>query len=66
MLLTDTTTPLTAANQSQRGTDTIQQPTEPAAADDVDAVEAHDISTSDFIIMQSSFDCKLTISESEL
>ena len=55
MLLTDTTPPA-PANQNQPGVDIVQQP--PVSDDDLQDADPADISTADFIIMQSSFECK--------
>ena len=54
-----------AAYQNQAGADNPQQPAQfgidDDGGDDVDDIDAdpHEISTSDFIILQSSFECKL-------
>ena len=54
-----------AANQNQAGADNPQMPAQfgidDDGGDDVDDIDAdpHEISTSDFIILQSSFECKL-------
>jgi len=53
MLLTDTTPPA-PANQNQPGVDIVQQP--PVSDDDLQDADPADISTADFIIMQSSFE----------
>ena len=57
MLLTDALAPAAVANQNQAGVDNIPQAMAANADDDVD-LGPHDISTSDFIILQSSFECK--------
>ena len=55
MLLTDTTPPA-PANQNQPGVDIVQQ--HPVSDDDLQDADPADISTADFIILQSSFECK--------
>ena len=52
------------ANQNQAGADNPQEPGQFGIDDDGDHVDEmdadpHEISTSDFIILQSSFECKL-------
>ena len=61
LLLADTAVPQNAAaNQNPAGGGVNRQPAVPGDDDDFDA-DPHDVSTSDFIIMQSSFECELTI-----
>ena len=60
LLLLDRPDNQPAANQNQAGADNPQQPAQFGIDDDGgDNVDAHEISTSDFIILQSSFECKL-------
>ena len=65
MLLADRPNIQQAANQNQAEADNLQQPARIAIEDDgggdVDDIDAdpHELSTSDFIILQSSFECKL-------
>ena len=65
MLLTDAPDNQQPANQNQAGADNPQEPGQFGIDDDggdhVDEMDAdpHEISTSDFIILQSSFECKL-------
>ena len=65
LLLLDRPDNQPAANQNQAGADNPQQPAQFGIDDDggdgVDDIDAdpHEISTSDFIILQSSFECKL-------
>ena len=58
MLLTDAIAPAAVANQNQAGADNIPQAMAANADDDDMDLGPHDISTSDFIILQSSFECK--------
>ena len=58
MLLTDALAPAAVANQNQAGVDNIPQAMAANADDDDMDLGPHDISTSDFIILQSSFECK--------
>ena len=65
MLLTYEPNNQPAANQNQAGADNTQQPAhlhgiDDDSDDDVIQVDAdpHEISTSNFIILQSSFECK--------
>ena len=52
-------TPQAVANQNQAGVDHIQRPPVSDSGDDLQDSTPEDISTADFIIMQSSFECKL-------
>ena len=58
MLLTDALAPAAVANHNQAGVDNIPQAMDANADDDDTDLGPHDISTSDFIILQSSFECK--------
>lgn len=68
MFLTDTPSPQVTLNQSPPAVVNLNQPSvscdednDEESADHIDespTAVAHDISTADFIIMQSSFDCK--------
>ena len=67
MLLADRPNIQQAANQIQAEADNLQQAARIAIEDDggdhVDEMDAdpHEISTSDFIILQSSFECKFHV-----
>ena len=67
MLLADRPNIQQAANQNQAEADNLQQAARIAIEDDgggdVDDIDAdpREISTSDFIILQSSFECKFTV-----
>lgn len=52
-------TPQAAPTQNQAGVDLIQRAVVSDSGDDLQDSTPEDISTADFIIMQSSFDCKL-------
>ena len=60
LLLADTAVPQNAAANQNPAGGVNQQPAVAGDDDDFDA-DPHDVSTSDFIIMQSSFECRFTI-----
>ena len=67
MLLADGPNIQQAANQNQAEADNLQQPARIAIEDDgggdVDDIDddPHDLSTSDLIILQSSYECKFKV-----